>query len=151
MKLSTTPRALHTWLPHSHGRSHELRAMSECTTKTTGSEEQETNVAAQCTACGDEHPLGDRRLDANSTTTVCPHCGSTQYTSVCYGGQIVKSVDERIADVVSGVSGIGSETQANIINAFDLYVEFESAGVTDLRKIEGVGKTTAERIIETRP
>ena len=112
----------------------------------TDSDEQEASLAARCTDCDDLHPLGDRQMDG--VTTICPACGSPSYRSEPQGDQTIKPDDERIADAVRDINGVGDQTLENIIEAFSTYYEFEAATERELRQIEGVGKQTAARITQ---
>lgn len=114
----------------------------------TSTGEQQASVGAICTDCGDEHPLGDR--SSVPTTTACPACGSKSYRSVTYGTSNVKADDERIRDAVKDIDGIGEGTTENVVAYFGYYTEFAAAGPDELMTIEGLGRTTVERIIESR-
>jgi len=101
-------------------------------------------VVGTCTACRDEHPLGDRTLDG--PTTVCPNCGSTSYGTESTTEAIVKSENERIRDAVVDVDGVGAKTAEAIVKSFDTYVAFASVPKDELTAIDGVGIGTAEAI-----
>lgn len=120
--------------------------MADATTPT--EEEQADSVEANCADCGDVHPVGDRPM--GYTTTECPRCGSTQYTSETTGDQITKSHSERIYDAVTDVRGVGAQTRDNIIETYGTYYEFEAADERELRAIDGVGRRTAEQIVAAR-
>lgn len=109
---------------------------------------QNEDIEAHCTACGDVHPLGDRRM--GWTTTICPHCGDTSYKSVCDADPITKSHSDRIHDAIVDVRGVGDQTRDNILDAYETYYTFEAADERELRSIDGVGKQTAKRIKENQ-
>lgn len=111
---------------------------------TTDTEAESAAVSAHCGDCSDTHPLGDRSM--KHTTTACPRCGSTSYETHCSSDTPIKPEDQRIADTVRDIDGVGDATRENIVSAFDYYAEFEAATRTELCEIDGVGKTTAERI-----
>lgn len=110
--------------------------------------ESTATVGARCTDCGDEHPLGDRPL--GDVTTHCPHCKSTSYETLFTGDPITKPDDERITDVVRGISGVGDQTLENILTTFDAYYEFEAASRKQLESITGVGTQIATEILNRR-
>jgi predicted nucleic acid-binding Zn-ribbon protein len=101
---------------------------------------------AKCHNCGDEHPLGDRKM--GFTTTACPSCGSTRYESHPDERGDVKPESERIVDAVGDLDGVGDETLENILDAYDFYVEVESASIDELTDVRLVGEATAEQITE---
>lgn len=103
-------------------------------------------VEATCADCGDVHPVGDRRLDG--VATECPACGSTRYTSTSTDDPIQKSENERIADAVGDVHGVGDRNLGFIQARFSTLAELEAADERALREIEGVGRQTAERIVD---
>ena len=114
---------------------------------TVSNREDETyTVGARCVECRDQHPLHDRSY--NGVTTLCPHCGSTQYSTVYTGEQITKPDAERITDAVKDIRGVGKETRQNIVSYFDAYYEFDAASVEDLTDIPRVGPGTAQRIVD---
>lgn len=108
-------------------------------------------VIAHCQSCGDEHPVGDRQRDDSDhgtcTTTQCPSCGDTPYSSNAIEGS-VKPCEERIADAVNDVYGVGNKTLANIQAHFDTYAGIEAASNAELKTIDGVGEKAATQIQE---
>lgn len=99
---------------------------------------------AECTDCGDTHPLADRTM--GFVTTTCPSCASTSYRSHPNGDGTVKPEPERIADAISDLRGVGDATLANLLDRYDFYVELEQASVDELTAVPHVGEQTAERI-----
>lgn len=80
------------------------------------------------------------------TTTECPICASTQYSSIVDGER--KPPDLRIAEAIDGLDGVGSATKRNIIQSFDSFSALKDADVHRLTEIDLVGTTTAESIVE---
>lgn len=105
-------------------------------------------VEASCFDCDDVHPLEDRRPYDGPCATICPSCGSTSYVSSPIE-EISKSDEQRIRDAVD-VKGIGEATEQHIVDACRSYGYFTGLTHAELCAIDGVGKTTAERIIENR-
>ena len=105
-------------------------------------------VKAICSDCRDEHPLGDRLTDPDRTTTTCPNCRSTSYSSEPVDAETLPSERDRIHDAVADIRGVGQKNLKHLQNTFGLYVELETASVDDLTEVQGIGEKTAERIVE---
>lgn len=108
-----------------------------------------TRVVAICSACSDQHPLGDR--PAIPGTTKCPRCGATSYRTDTARREGVKSDAQRIADAVTGVDGVGEQTRENIVAHFGSWHSFVTADKWELVTIPGVGEGNGQGIIEARP
>lgn len=102
-------------------------------------------VQATCTDCHDVHPLGDRPKRLG--TTACPACGSPRYDTLSTE-RIVKSEADRIRDAVSDVQGVGGQNLDAIVTRYSTLAELEAASASDLRSVQGVGRVTAERIVD---
>jgi DNA integrity scanning protein DisA with diadenylate cyclase activity len=111
-----------------------------------------TTVTATCLDCGDTHQLGDRILVTSedgltTSTTACPLCDDTGYKTDTTDSS-VKSEAERILDTVKPADGVGDKNAANIVESFNSYAGLASADVSRLTDVEGVGRKTAEAIVE---
>lgn len=100
-------------------------------------------VVAECSECEDRHPLGSREMGNDAITTICPGCGSTQYDSVDTIDPDDGEMADRISTVVSDIDGVGPKTTENIVEHFVSYRAFETADVSTLTQVDGVGTQTA--------
>ena len=107
-------------------------------------------VIATCSDCGDRHELGDRQIRVGgepetSSGTTCPVCDAPAYGSDVTN-RSPKSQATRIRDAVEPVHGVGAETAENLVASFHSYEGLRDASLSRLTRVDGVGRTTAERI-----
>jgi excinuclease UvrABC nuclease subunit len=77
-------------------------------------------------------------------------CDSPRYATEYTGEYTSKSDAERIADIARPAGGVGTTNLGNLLATFDHYVEFDVATATELMAIDGIGRKTAENIVNRR-
>jgi hypothetical protein len=109
-------------------------------------------VLAICSDCGNEHPLGERtaRIGGEPETcssTACPSCDSPSYRSQPTDLDF-EAEAERIHDRIDDVAGVGDKNGDAIVERFRTLDRLEQATLSELTEVRGVGRTTAENVLE---
>lgn len=109
-------------------------------------------VLAICSACGDEHPLGDREPlvggePETCSGTTCPSCDSPSYRSEPTDLDF-EAEAERIHDLIDDADGVGTKNGEAIVERFRRLDRLQRATLSELTDVPGVGKKTAENILD---
>lgn len=123
-------------------------------------------VLAECSDCEVTQPLGARIAppDGFQSATVCPECGSQSYSTRCtevFDSHAASKTFEdsrsesekeglsarEIRRVLKTVDGVGVGTLENIESSVGNLTRLKAVETTELTSIDGVGATTAERIV----
>jgi ERCC4-type nuclease len=102
-------------------------------------------VMARCLSCEDKHPLGVR--GEGFTTTECPSCDSTSYTSKPQPSEFDDmTVRAFVEEYCADVDGVGAVAVDGLVAEFRSIAALRSASIERLAEADGVGQQNGRNV-----